>query len=113
LHAKTSERYDTITVRQHGAMNPQLVFPVLNTTVLGDGGIVSSELQTNIALEEVDIQVIYPIEETEHWVNDDFNYNETTGIFSFSVINNHQMEYLCSAQISHTYVEGLRQELVS
>lgn len=113
LHAKTSERYDTITVRQHGAMNPQLVFPVLNTTVLGDGGIVSSELQTNIALEEVDIQVIYPIEETEQWINDDFNYNETTGIFSFSVVNNPHMENLRSAQIRLTYVDGWGQELVS
>lgn len=113
LYAKASERYDTITVRQHGAMTPQLVFPVLNTTVLGDGGTVSSELQSNIPLDEVDIQVVYPIEETAQWVREDFNYNPSTGLFTFSVDNNPDMQNLRSAQIRLAYVDGWGQELVS
>lgn len=113
LYAKASERYDTITVRQRGIQTPQLLFPVLNTTVLGDGGIVSSELQTNIPLDEVDIQVVYPLEELNPWVRNDFHYDPSAELFTFSVDNNPDMQNLRSVQIRLTYVDGWGETLVS
>ncbi len=113
LYAKATERYDTVTVRQHGAMNAELVFPTLNTTVLGDGGTVTSELHTNVALEDVDIQVIYPLDVTDEWVNDDFAYDEATETFRFSVKPNPDMEMLRSVQVRLSFMDGWGQQQVS
>lgn len=113
LYAKASDRYDTLTVRQHGAYDAELVFPVLNTTALGDGGMVESELFTNIPLEEVDIQVIYPMEGTEEWVNNDFAYDEATETFHFSVKPNPDMNELRSVQIRLSFEDGWGQQQVS
>lgn len=113
LYAKATERYDTVTVRQHGAQNAELVFPVLNTTVLGDGGVVTSELQTNISLDDVDIEMIYPLDVTDEWVNDDFAYDEATETFRFSVKPNPDMEALRSVQIRLSFEDGWGQQQVS
>lgn len=113
LYAKASERYDTVRVKQEGAKKAELLFPVLNTTVLGDGGTVTSELHTNVSMDDVDIQVIYPIEETTEWVNDDFSYNEATETFSFSVSPNSDMENLRSVQLRLSFQDGWGEQQVS
>jgi len=113
LYAKASERYDTVYVKQQGTKTPQLLFPVLNTTVLGDGGTVTSTLQTNIPMDQVDIEVVYPIGEEGNWVNDDFAYDEGQERFTFSVQPNTDMENLRSVQIRLSYLDGWGSKLVS
>lgn len=113
LYAKESERYDTLTVQQHGAMDAELLFPTLNTTVLGDGGEVSSELQTNITLDEVNIQVIYPQDVTDEWVNNDFTYDEQSKLFRFTVRPNSDLQTLRSVQVRLSFTDGWGAEQVS
>jgi len=113
LYAKVSERYDTVTVRQQGAKNAELLFPTLNTTILGDGGVVTSELQTNISLDDVDIQVIYPLNVTDEWVNDDFAYDEATETFRFSVRPNPDMDALRSVQVKLSFTDGWGEQQAS
>ncbi|NGM60295.1 BACON domain-containing protein [Sphingobacterium sp. SGG-5] len=113
LYAKASSRYDTIVVKQQGAKIPELLFPMLNTTVLGDGGTIISELQTNIPMEDVAIQVVYPIENTDEWVSDDFAYDAANEKLTFSVKANPHMDNLRSAQIRLSYTDGWGEQLVS
>ncbi len=113
LYAKESARYDTIVVKQRGLRTPQLVFPVTNMNVLGDGGRVSGILEANVPMKEVDIQIVYPVGDPGNWVDDDFAYNETTGRFTFTVQPNTDMNNLRNAQIRLTYMDGWGQQLVS
>lgn len=117
LYAKASERYDTITIRQRGNITPELNFPVLNTTVLGDGGPVKAKLLANIPMDELHITVIYPTEEDDstivQWVNDDFKYDEAAEQFSFSVQPNPDNENLRSAQIQLSYTDGWGEQVIS
>ncbi|WP_139215936.1 DUF5689 domain-containing protein [Parapedobacter composti] len=113
LHAAESGRYDTIYVKQRGAKVPQLLFPTLNTTVLGDGGRVTSKLRTNIDLDDVDIQVIYPNDEQTDWVDGDFSYNTTDSLLSFTVKPNPSMDDLRSVQIRLSFTDGWGEQLVA
>src|SRR5690606_16979961 len=108
-----SSDLDTVYVKQQGTKTPQLLFPVLNTTVLGDGGTVTSTLQTNIPMDQADIEVVYPIGEEGNWVNDDFAYDEGQERFTFSVQPNTDMENLRSVQIRLSYLDGWGSKLVS
>lgn len=113
LYASGSDRRDTVWVKQSGVVQPKLVFPTLNTTVLGDGGKVTVKLNTNIPLADIHIQVIYPTPETAAWVNDDFQYNEATEEFSFSVKPNASQTDLRSTQIRLSFKDGWNTEHVS
>ena len=106
LHLTEYGRYDTVYVKQQGTQQPTLAFPVLNTTVLGDGGQVEVTLNTNIPFEDINIQVIYPEVDQEAWVNDDFAYNAADSKFSFTVKPNTSQTDLRSVQIKLQYVDG-------
>ena len=117
LYAKSSDRYDTVTVRQRGTVTPELNFPVLNTTVLGDGGTIEAKLEANIPMDDLNVQVVYPSEEDDttivQWVHDDFQYDATSELFHFSVAPNPDNDHLRSAQIQLSYMDGWGQQVVS
>lgn len=113
LYASESDRYDTVWVKQNGVEQPVLNFPTLNTTVLGDGGSVIGKLNTNIPLEDVDIKVIYPTPDMEPWVNTDFDYDESSSDFKFTVRSNPSQTDLRSVQIRLSYKDGWDTEHVS
>lgn len=113
LYAHDSDRKDSVLIKQNGAMEPTLNFPTLNTTVLGDGGMVAGKLITNIPFDQVTIQVIYPTPETEPWVNTDFSYDPTTTDFSFTVKPNLDQNELRSVQLKLSYTDGWDRELIS
>ncbi|ERJ59920.1 hypothetical protein M472_14215 [Sphingobacterium paucimobilis HER1398] len=113
LYAPESERYDTVMVKQSGAVQPALNFPTLNTTVLGDGGQVVGKLNTNIPLEDITIAVVYPSPDVEPWVNTDFAYDKSTENFSFTVKPNTSQTELRSVQIRLSYKDGWDMEQVS
>src|SRR5690606_11681309 len=106
MFASASGRYDTVVIKQRGVKQPELVFPKLNTTVLGDGGQVSNTLETNIPFGDIDVQVIYPNDQLETWVNDDFEYNRDESLFTFSVQPNPSNDNLRSVQIKLSYTDG-------
>lgn len=119
LFAKSSNRYDTITIKQRGTLTPELIFPVINTSVLGNGGKITAKLTTNVPMEHVDIQIIYPIEEDQEvadsptWVHDDFKYDASKQEFTFTVAANPDQDALRSAQIRLSYVDGWGDQNVS
>jgi hypothetical protein len=106
MYAAESGRYDTVVVKQQGVSQPELVFPKLNTTVLGGGGKVSNTLQTNIPFKDIKVQVIYPTDQSETWVNTDFDYNKEQSVFSFTVKPNPSADNLRSVQVKLSFTDG-------
>lgn len=109
LYAEKNARYDTITIRQYGEKSPELIFSEMNTTVLGDGGEVESELKSNVPIESLNIEIVYPEsqeDEQDKWIYDEFFYDESTQIFRFKVDANPHMELLRNAQIKLSFIDG-------
>lgn len=106
LHSEQYGRYDTVYIKQRGVMEAKMQFPVLNTSVLGDGGTVNVDLNANVPFEDIDIQVIYPDASVEPWVNEDFNYHAQDSLLTFSVQPNPDPVNLRSVQVKLTYVDG-------
>ncbi len=113
MFAPESGRYDTVIVKQRGVIQPQLVFPKLNNTVLGGGGKVTNILETNIPFKDISVQIIYPNDDSGVWVNDDFSFNQEQSSFSFTVKPNASTESLRSVQIRLSYTDGWGETLVS
>lgn len=113
FYSEVYSRYDTVYIKQRGAISAKMQFPVLNTSVLGDGGIVTVDLNANINFDDVDIRVIYPDANVQPWVGDDFQYDQQDSLLSFSVDPNADPIDLRSAQIKLTYIDGWGEELTS
>ena len=116
LYAQSSDRYDTVTIRQRGDLTPELNFPVLNTSVLGDGGKVTSKLESNIPMDQLTVEVVYPGGDEDNptqWVDSDYNYDQSKQEFSFSVKPNPAKDSLRSAQIRLSYTDGWGEQVVS
>lgn len=113
IFASQYNRYDTIYIKQKGAFTAQMEFPKLNTTVLGDGGAVSAELNTNVPFELIDVLVVYPDLNEEPWINDDFSYNISDSRLNFTVKPNPHQVNLRSAQIKLTFIDGWGEKVIS
>lgn len=116
LSDQANKRYDTITIKQEGIENPGLTFSEPNIRAMGDGGEVTVKAETNLSIEDLSIEVIYPGEEDndsfEGWVNDDFALNSDQDI-TFSIKPNPDQDKLRSAQIRFTYSDGWDAKIVS
>ena len=113
LYSDAYDRYDTLYIKQRGTENAKMQFPVLNTSVLGDGGGVSVKLNANIPFDDVKVNIVYPEANGDLWVSDDFTYNQQDSLLSFTVEPNRDPVKLRNAQIKLSYIDGWGQEISS
>src|SRR5690606_9043417 len=105
LYSDAYDRYDTLYIKQRGTENAKMQFPVLNTSVLGDGGDVSVKLNANIPFDDVKVNIVYPEANGDLWVSDDFTYNQQDSLLSFTVEPNRDAVKLRNAQIKLSYID--------
>lgn len=66
-----SERVDSVTVRQRGALEAELKLAKSSVTILNADGGTRVGCQTNIAFEDLDIEIIYQDEAADEWIKVD------------------------------------------
>lgn len=60
---------DTVYLKQHGLMTPELNFPNQNIIVKGEGGPVEADIQTNVDFEDMAVAIEYTSEEGVEWIS--------------------------------------------
>jgi len=110
LYSPESSRYDTISFRQKGVIEPKMDFAMTSTTVLGGGGLVSTKLVTNVNMSEVKVRVIYTGEEQD-WINSDFAMQGEN--FTFTVKPNKSEKIIRNARLVLTYKDGWGEDINS
>lgn len=110
LFSPESSRYDTITLKQKGVLEPKMNFAMTSTTVLGGGGQVSAKLETNLDMNDVEIKATYTGEEQD-WINEDFALQGDN--FTFTVGQNHSETSLRNARVVLTYTDGWGEKVSS
>src|SRR5690554_1165136 len=106
-------RSDTLYIKQKGANVPTMQFQQSSQQILGSASTVLADLETNIALEDLTIDVLYTGGYTgEDWINNDFTI-ENNEFLKFSYLANPSETALRNAKISLSYVDGWGDKIVS
>ncbi|ANH81629.1 hypothetical protein A8C56_12140 [Niabella ginsenosidivorans] len=112
LYAQAAQRYDTVLIRQKGALDPVLQFVNTNASVLGKtDNTVETVLKTNIPLNQLKREVIY-LDSAQGWVADDLKLTKDS-LLSFTVKANPSQTQLRSAQLKLSYTDGWQVEHVA
>lgn len=110
LRIWTHDRSDTLLVKQKGYTDPELNLVTRNISVLGDGGQAMAQIQTNIEIEEMNVEVLYGEEEAEEWISD---LSITNGYLMMKTAPNTDREALRNARIRLTYTDGWEKTLTA
>ena len=99
----THNRADTVYIKQEGFMNPELNFSTRSITVLGDGGLATAQLTTNLELEDLQQQIVYTSSDEGGWISD---LNISNGFLILQTTSNTDPEALRNARITLSYRDG-------
>jgi hypothetical protein len=101
---------DTVYLKQHGLMTPELTFPNQNIIVKGEGGPVEADIQTNVDFEDMAVVIEYTSEEGIEWIS---QMDIVDGKFVFEAQGNSSETKLRNARITLSYVDGWNQKIAS
>jgi hypothetical protein len=105
LCSPESGRRDSVYLKQEGTLVPKIAFKEPNTNILSAGGVLQTEMETNIERSLLNIQVTYTNEEDiREWIENDFAVEN--GIFSFTVNRNASETEVRNARISISFTDG-------
>lgn len=102
LRIWSSDRADTVSIRQYGAKTPTLSFPSSSITVKGAGGQTLPRLNTNLDLKDITVGVIYTSDDEGNWIQ---KYNYSNGYLILESAAN-TTENPRNARITVSYLNG-------
>lgn len=111
IDAPAVSRSDTVFLKQRGGIDPKMDFKMSSTTVLGGGGQVESEIDTNLDPKDIEIKVIYSNPMMVDWIQD--GYSMENGKFTINVDPNPSETSLRNARIELSYINGWGEKMVS
>lgn len=111
INAPSVARMDTVFLKQKGSIEPKMNFNMTSTTVLGSGGRVEADIDTNVDFEDITINVVYSDQSGVEWIEKNFSIE--SGKFVFMVDNNPSETSLRNAKIELSYVDGWGQKIIS
>ncbi|NDV78731.1 BACON domain-containing protein [Dysgonomonas sp. 511] len=111
IDAPSVGRQDTVYLKQRGAIEPKMDFKMTSQTVMGDGGRIEAELDTNIEFADMEIKVTYSNQDGVEWIHDNFAIEG--GKLIMTADNNPSETSLRNARVELVYVDGWKQKIVS
>ena len=105
VYAPSSDRRDTVVIKQHGAIAPELAFAKSNISIMGKhDSTISVILNTTIPASLIKDSIIYT-DSLDSWVSDKFELKKDS-VFSFTVKANPSETKLRNAQVRLSYTDG-------
>lgn len=112
VYAPKSDRRDTVVIKQHGTVQPELTFAKSNISILGKhDSTISVILNTTIAAAEIKDSIVYT-DSLGSWVANKFELQKDS-VFSFKVKANPSETKLRNAQVRLSYTDGWGEEHVT
>lgn len=111
IDAYSVSRSDTVFLKQEGSIMPKMDFNMTSTTVLGGGGRVEADIDTNLKLEDIKINIVYSDPTGAEWIQDNFSIEN--GKFIFAADANPSETALRNAKIELSFVDGWGEKIVS
>lgn len=111
IKANSVSRTDTVLLKQRGSIEPKMNFKMTSQTVLGAGGKVEAEIDTNIDFKDIKTNIIYSDPTQDGWIQNDFSLENNK--FALHVESNPSETSLRNARIELSYTDGWGQKIVS
>jgi len=111
IDAHAVSRSDTVFLKQQGAIQPKMDFKMSSTTVLGGGGRVEADIDTNLDMKDITINVVYSDPTGAEWIQKNFSIEN--GKFILNADPNPSETALRNARIELSFTDGWGEKLVS
>lgn len=111
IFAASTNRHDTIYLKQEGAYLPEIKFTQTSMPILSEAGEYQVGINTNLEFKDINIQLMYFGDDEKDWIAEDFSIKD--GQFILKAKQNLSETKTRTVKISTSYVDEWKQKTVS